>query len=56
VFCTRPTYRVSLRSLLPGGSRPVPWQDLNIRVIAPVTLLLVAVALPEPAISQLENA
>jgi hypothetical protein len=48
-------YFVSLRSLLPGGSRPVPAQDLNIRAIAPVMLLLVAVALPTPAISQVKN-
>ena len=51
----RTIYLVSRRSLLAGGSRPVPSQDLNISPIAPLMLLLAAVALPMPAISHLGN-
>ena len=49
------TYFVKLRVLLPGGSRPVPSQDLNIRGSVPVMLFPVAVALPRPAISHVAN-
>lgn len=41
--------------MLPGGSRPVPAQDVNLNAMAPDMMLLVAVALPKPAISQVKS-
>lgn len=58
VLCSEqllPSYLVSLSSLLAGGSRPVPAQEVNVSAIVPVILVFVTVASPRPAISHAEN-